>query len=84
MDIAVTCVFLALSLTLALSVENLGTMLGIVGATGSTIVSFILPGIFYFRLFQNDETQSSWKKMTALTLFVIGILLVPGMLFIIL
>lgn len=42
--IGITCSFLILSFIVAMSVSDLGIMLGIVGATGSTIVSYILPG----------------------------------------
>jgi len=45
-----TAVFLALSLLVALSVSDLGLMLSLVGATGSTAISYILPGIFYFKM----------------------------------
>jgi len=47
----VTCVFLALSYTVAVTVQDLGVILGIVGATGSTLVSYILPGLVYIQTF---------------------------------
>ena len=31
-------------------VDNLGVILAVVGATGSTTISYILPGIFYVRV----------------------------------
>jgi Amino acid permeases len=40
----ITCVFLVLSYIIAMSVSDLGVILGVVGATGSTMVSYILPG----------------------------------------
>jgi amino acid permease len=40
----ITCVFLVLSYVIAMSVSDLGVILGVVGATGSTMVSYILPG----------------------------------------
>lgn len=40
----ITCVFLVLSFAIAMSVSDLGLILGVVGATGSTTVSYILPG----------------------------------------
>ena len=40
----ITCVFLVLSFSVAMIVSDLGIVLGVVGATGSTMVSYILPG----------------------------------------
>jgi hypothetical protein len=40
-----TCLIVALSLVVAFTVEDLGTILALVGATGSTMVSYILPGM---------------------------------------
>jgi len=40
----ITCGFLILSFIIAMSVSDLGVVLGVVGATGSTMVSYILPG----------------------------------------
>ena len=40
----ITLCFLAGTLTIAMSLDDLGVMLSIVGATGSTMVSYILPG----------------------------------------
>ena len=40
----ITCIFLVLSFAIAMSVSDLGLILGVVGATGSTTVSYILPG----------------------------------------
>ena len=42
----ITCCFLLFSFIVAMSVSDLGVVLGIVGATGSTIVSYILPGTY--------------------------------------
>jgi amino acid permease len=44
---AITCIFLVLSYLIAMSVSDLGIILGVVGATGSTMVSYILPGKLY-------------------------------------
>jgi len=43
----ITCIFLVLSFSIAMVVSDLGIILGIVGATGSTMVSYILPGKYY-------------------------------------
>lgn len=45
-------------------------VLGFVGSTGSTIISFILPGFFYFRLFRDEKGPTKWF---ALALGIYGI-----------
>ena len=47
------------------------TVLSFVGSTGSTIISFILPGMFYFSLFRHERGMTKWL---ALTLAVYGII----------
>lgn len=47
----ITCVFLVFSFIIAMSVSDLGLILGVVGATGSTMVSYILPGKIVANLF---------------------------------
>ena len=42
------------SYLVAMSVHSLDKVLAIVGATGSTSISFILPGIFGYRLIGSD------------------------------
>jgi len=71
-----TIVFLVLSLVVGLTVTNLSTVQGLSGATGSNAISFILPGFFYFNMF-SDEEGPVWKRYAALTLGVIGLIMVP-------
>ncbi len=73
--IIVTAIFLFSSLIIATSISDLGIMLGIVGATGSTIVSYILPGLFYYLL--HKEEGPVWKRRLALAVFVCGCLIMP-------
>jgi len=47
------------------------SVLSFVGSTGSTIISFILPGMFYFSLFRHEQGVTKWM---ALTLAVYGII----------
>lgn len=42
--VVITTVFVAATATIACTVDDLGLVLSVVGATGSTIVSYILPG----------------------------------------
>jgi hypothetical protein len=72
----VTACYLGLTLLLALTVNDFGLMLGIVGATGSTMVSFILPGFFYYILFK-DEQGPQWKLYLALAMGIAGLIIMP-------
>eukprot|EP00038_Savillea_parva_P029219 m.69584 g.69584 ORF g.69584 m.69584 type:complete len:517 (+) comp8595_c0_seq2:222-1772(+) len=70
---AVTAVFLVASLIVALSVTNLGTVLELVGATGSTTVSYILPGMVYWRLHPFPHPM----RRVAVVQTVVGLCIVP-------
>lgn len=63
----VTAVLLSGSLGIALTVKSLGTVLGVVGATGSTMVTFILPGMLYMAAFPSWHTQRYLALCQAIT-----------------
>lgn len=77
-----TIVILILSYFLALSVHSLELMLAFVGSTGSTSISFILPGIFGYTLLEKSRVDtahepiehSSILRTISLILFSWGIL----------
>lgn len=46
----VTTIIVVLSYLVAMTVSSLDTVLAYVGATGSTSISFILPGLFYYKI----------------------------------
>ncbi|KAK9324144.1 transmembrane amino acid transporter protein-domain-containing protein [Lipomyces orientalis] len=48
--VVLTAVIISLSYIVAIAVSSLETVLAFVGATGSTSISFILPGIFGYKL----------------------------------
>ena len=50
-----TAVILTLAYITALSVNSLDRMLAFVGSTGSTSISFILPGLFYYKISDPDS-----------------------------
>jgi len=52
--LGITLTFLGCSFVLALSLDDLGVMLALVGATGSTAVSYILPGVIYLKVFEEE------------------------------
>lgn len=60
------------SVAITMFVTSLGIVLAIVGATGSTTISYILPGIFYFKIQKTGK-----KRWLALALSLIGCIVVP-------
>ena len=72
-------IFLTTSLIIALTVKDLSLILSFVGASGSTTVSYILPGIFYYKMFKNEGPK--WKRTLSLVQFCVGLVIVPVCLF---
>ncbi|GMH79020.1 hypothetical protein TrLO_g7728 [Triparma laevis f. longispina] len=70
----ITIVFLVASFSLAMIVTSLGTILNVVGATGSTMVSYILPGVVYIKLF---EGETGWRKRGAMLQVGVGCIIIP-------
>ena len=64
---------LTLSTSVALAVTDLGTILGIVGATGSTTICFILPGASYWQLFRHPHL----KRSLAMVQMSAGLFIMP-------
>ncbi len=69
----ITCCFLTLSFMIAMTVSDLGVVLGVVGATGSTMVSYILPGAIYIKIHPEPHPLRS----LACIQLILGILIVP-------
>eukprot|EP00732_Lithocolla_globosa_P004141 Lithocolla_globosa_v1_NODE_3661_length_1610_cov_26.740360.p1 type:complete len:461 gc:universal NODE_3661_length_1610_cov_26.740360:67-1449(+) len=61
--------------TLGLIFDDLRVVLGLVGAIGSTSVTYILPPIFYLLLFRNH--RFSFFKLVAIIMVCIGVLVMP-------
>ena len=51
----ITSTILVLSYVTALNVSSLDRVLAYVGSTGSTAISFILPGLFYYKISDPDS-----------------------------
>jgi len=68
-----TFLILAASLAIALTVRDLGLVLGVVGATGSTAVSYILPGILYAQAYRTSHL----KRKLALAQAGLGCVIMP-------
>lgn len=60
--VVLTTVLLLAAYILALSVTSFALVLSLVGATGSTAISFILPGLFGYKLLGNDPASSTYKE----------------------
>ena len=60
----ITTVIVVLSYLVAMCVNSLDTVLAYVGATGSTAISFILPGLFYYKISSpsNPYHQQLYKE----------------------
>ncbi|KAF8845066.1 vacuolar amino acid transporter 5 [Paxillus ammoniavirescens] len=57
---------------IAYNVDDLQMVLSFVGSTGSTTISFILPGLFFWKLSKDDPTVSRALNKSALALTVYG------------
>ncbi|KOH00069.1 aspartate/glutamate transporter [Saccharomyces eubayanus] len=78
--IIITCGILVASYCVAISVSSLAHVLAIVGATGSTSISFILPGLFGYKLIGTEHKAdmplpTRLFKYSGLALFILGLLI---------
>mmetsp|Transcript_20647 Transcript_20647/g.37306 ORF Transcript_20647/g.37306 Transcript_20647/m.37306 type:complete len:480 (+) Transcript_20647:105-1544(+) len=69
----ITLSFLALSFMLAMIVDDLGVILALVGATGSTLVSYVLPGLIYVKVYPHMDLS----KVMAYVQLGLGIAIIP-------
>ncbi|ETW79194.1 amino acid transporter [Heterobasidion irregulare TC 32-1] len=67
-----TAAIIASGFTIAYFVDDLQMVLSFVGATGSTTISFILPGLFYWKMTRDDADSSRLLNCAALALAVYG------------
>nr|GAT55261.1 predicted protein [Mycena chlorophos] len=58
--------------TIAFFVDDLQMVLSFVGSTGSTTISFILPGLFYWQLTRADRDRNNALSLGALALAAYG------------
>lgn len=71
--IAVTAAILWSSYAIAMTVADLGLVLEIVGATGSTTIAFILPGLLYLKVHPEPHAKRSLAAMQ----LIAGLLFIP-------
>ena len=69
----ITVAFLLLSFVVAMIIDDLGIVLACVGATGSILVSYVLPGLIYMKLHHDYDRT----KIAAILQLVMGCILIP-------
>ena len=69
----ITFVFISLSFILAMIVDDLGIVLALVGSTGSTLVSYVLPGLIYIKVAQQKDAA----LVMAYVQLCLGLVLMP-------
>mmetsp|Transcript_9909 Transcript_9909/g.22116 ORF Transcript_9909/g.22116 Transcript_9909/m.22116 type:complete len:475 (-) Transcript_9909:218-1642(-) len=76
----VTFSFLLLSLLVALCVDDLGVVLALVGATGSTLVTYVLPGLIYIKVFPSMDVAKGFAYLQ----LILGCIIMPVALYFVL
>lgn len=69
----ITFVFISLSFITAMIVDDLGIVLALVGSTGSTLVSYVLPGLIYIKV----APQKDVALAMAYAQLSLGLVLMP-------
>lgn len=64
----ITLALMGVGLLVSMTVDDLSIILGIVGALGSTTISFILPAILYLRLYHDER-----NTLTSKAAYVLGV-----------
>lgn len=75
--VVITTAFILASTAIALKVTDLGVVLEIVGATGSTTVSYILPGACYYIVSKSARGVFHRRRGLALAMLVSGLVIMP-------
>ncbi|KAG6328460.1 hypothetical protein ID866_10629, partial [Astraeus odoratus] len=70
--VLLTAAIIACGFIIAYNVNNLQMVLSFVGSTGSTTISFILPGLFFWKLTKDDPTVSQTLRRGAVALVGYG------------
>ncbi|KAJ7625623.1 transmembrane amino acid transporter protein-domain-containing protein [Roridomyces roridus] len=68
-----TTAIVASGFTVAYFVNDLQLVLSFVGSTGSTTISFILPGLFYWKLTRTDRNRNNVLSLGAIALASYGV-----------
>ncbi|KAJ3098854.1 hypothetical protein HK100_005004 [Physocladia obscura] len=70
---AITTGLLFGSYLIAISVDDLSTVLSLVGATGSTAICYILPGALYYKLRTVTDPADAAKKWDTMKISAVGL-----------
>lgn len=73
--VGITLLFLFFSMCVALFVENLGSVLSLVGSTGSTLVTYILPGLIFVKLHPGKHNILAYLQL------IVGCAIMPSTLY---
>lgn len=68
----ITFALLIVGYVLAISIKSFALVLAVVGATGSTAISFILPGLFGYKLIEPKSTFELVLKLSSYVLVIWG------------
>lgn len=68
----ISVTMLIVGYTLAVSIKSFALVLAVVGATGSTAISFILPGLFGYKLSNPETKTGALLKFSSLVLVIWG------------
>ncbi|KNC82326.1 hypothetical protein SARC_05390 [Sphaeroforma arctica JP610] len=58
-----TVIVLAVTYVIAMLVTDLGFVFGVIGATASSMIAFVLPGVFYVMQYKGETKDSAWEKV---------------------
>lgn len=75
LNVLTACITMG-ALGIAMGVTDLGIVQGFVGATGSTTISYILPGAIFLKLHKDDEWAA--KHYGAAALLAAGCIIIPS------
>ena len=59
-----------------MSVSDLGILLEVIGATGCTLVSYVLPGLIFVAMHHNLGSNQ-WEYGVAIVTLIVGIIMIP-------
>lgn len=65
-----------LTLVVSLFLTNIDVVFGLVGATGSTMLCYLLPGLFYLRMEHASPWRGHTKKWGSAVLVAVGVFMV--------
>ncbi len=64
-------------LSSSLTFSDLGRVVSFLGATGSIVLGYILPGFSFYLMFPENGSAPKWKRRGAIALIIAGFILGP-------